>query len=130
MKPFKIAIVAIYSGLMLGTSLIPMEVDVPDPSFVSRIPPTWQNFLHLPLFARFAPLLLDGAKAWQLGKAKAVLLAAALTLGFGVFLELLQAPIPGRYPSHLDMLFNLLGGCIGIALYLGKEKARPERKSF
>ncbi len=130
MKSSKIAIIAIYSGLMLATSLIPMEVDVPDPSFVSRIPPTWQNFLHLPMFAIFALLLLDSAKALQLRKGQAVFWAVVLTLGFGFFLELLQAPIPGRYPSHLDMLFNLLGGCIGIALYMGKEKAMHGRSIF
>ena len=122
MKPRKIALILSYSGLMLGTSIIPMEVDVPDPSFVSRIPPTWQNVLHLPMFALFALLLLDAAKSLQLQKATTALLTAALALGFGVFLELLQMPIPGRYPSLADMLFNLLGACIGIALYVSKNK--------
>jgi VanZ family protein len=122
MKPHKIAIILMYTGLMLGTSIIPMEVGVPDPSFVSRIPPSWQNLLHLPMFALFALLLLDAAKSLQLHKSTTAALTVALALGFGVFLELLQMPIPGRYPSLTDMLFNILGACIGIALYVSKTK--------
>jgi VanZ family protein len=122
MKPHKIIAIIVYSGLMLATSLIPMEVDVSDPSFVSGIPSTWQNALHVPMFALFVFLLLDGTKPLSLQRGTRFLLAIALAIVFGIVLEIIQIPIPGRYPSLNDILFNLLGVGIGILTHMGKER--------
>jgi len=80
--------------------------------------PFWlQDLSHLPLFCGLAWLW-----SWFLGPPCS--LSSALTnkalllsLGYGIFNELIQAFIPQRFPSMGDLVMNSLGVTLGVYLH-------------
>ncbi|MBN37574.1 MAG: hypothetical protein CMI29_03835 [Opitutae bacterium] len=80
--------------------------------------PFWlQDLSHLPLFCGLAWLW-----SWFLGPPCS--LSSALTnkalllsLGYGIFNELIQAFIPQRFPSMGDLVMNSLGVTVGVYLH-------------
>ncbi len=73
------------------------------------LPPTWQNVLHIPLFAGLTLVL-----AWALPPDHRAWTVVALVLAslLGIVNELYQASVPGRYSSAGDVLLNVLGASL------------------
>ena len=80
--------------------------------------PFWlQDLSHLPLFCVLAWLW-----SWFLGppySLSSALMnkALLLSLGYGIFNELIQAFIPQRFPSMGDLVMNSLGVTLGVYLH-------------
>jgi VanZ family protein len=83
---------------------------------VSRVPPTFQNAMHVTLYAVLSILWLQ----WLGITGRASLPAQAATLtaifAFGTGLESLQLMVPGRYASLTDAGLNLIGTLAGAAI--------------
>jgi hypothetical protein len=114
----KITILIIYTLLLLGASLIPMDQEIEGLNFIIGLEPSIQNLLHIPAYAILSILLLQ-----VLGKR--LLLVIVVTIVFGIVNELIQLAIPGRYPSVIDVGLNIVGVVGGMLLYLWLERSRP-----
>lgn len=110
----------LYMLALFGLSSIPGVI--PDDSapvtqqVFNWVPPQVQNLLHIPVYGGLALLW-----CWYLGKwlrTKPVIIAAlVLTVGHGVFDEIHQSFVPGRYASLTDVLFNAIGACLGVLVF-------------
>ncbi|GAB6162459.1 hypothetical protein JCM12298_16180 [Desulfothermus naphthae] len=81
--------------------------------FFMDIKPSVQNFLHIPMFIFWVIFLNNprfNIKTLLINEKRKILFFGFL---FGVLLEVIQIPVPGRYGSLEDILFNLLGVTIG-----------------
>lgn len=85
--------------------------------FMADIDPQLQNLLHLPLFALLQYLWLRALAARGVRWAGLFAGSLLITLGYGVFDELHQYFVPGRYASLTDLLLNLTGALIGVLVY-------------
>lgn len=85
--------------------------------FMADIDPQLQNLLHLPLFALLQYLWLRGLAARGVRGAGLFAGSLLITFGYGVFDELHQYFVPGRYASLTDLLLNLTGALIGVLVY-------------
>ncbi|MEZ4526360.1 MAG: VanZ family protein [Desulfobacterales bacterium] len=81
--------------------------------FLAELKPQWQNLLHIPVYMLLAFLWLHCVRS-PYERSMAVFLYAN---GYGIFNELVQMMIPGRFFSLLDMLLNSLGVLLGIMLF-------------
>ncbi len=101
-------------------SSIPGEPSAQDPEFyvfVSWVPPTLQNLLHVPVFGALAWLWCWSLPAWMQDDRSISVLAFVLTAGYGVLDELHQAWVPGRYATWTDVSLNVIGAAIGLWVY-------------
>jgi VanZ family protein len=79
-------------------------------------PPALQNLAHLPLYG-----LLGLAWYWAFAsklrsQRAAVLVALCVSVGLGVVNEATQLFVLSRHFSALDLLFNVAGASLGVAL--------------
>ena len=114
-KGIILALFVVYSLLLVGSSLIPMDQAGQEGSMFSALKPNVQNVLHIPMMALFSFLLLSGFECFADFPRRGLLLGIALSIGFAVLLELIQVFVPGRYPSLMDMTLNIAGIGIGMA---------------
>jgi len=115
-RRIKIALLASYTLLLLGASLIPMDQEIEGLNFIIGLEPSIQNLLHIPAYAILSILLLQ-----VLGKR--LLLVIVGTIVFGIVNELIQLAIPGRYPGLLDIGLNTIGALVGIFLFRTFERS-------
>ena len=100
-------------GLIFVLSSIPGRVEEGMFRVLTELNPTWQNLLHIPIFGLVQYLWLRGfALIGKVGPAS-VALSFFFTLGYGVFDELHQYFVPGRYASFLDVLLDGCGAVLG-----------------
>ena len=93
--------------------------------FLVKLTPTIQNLLHIPAYIVLAILLLQIFQNYQIDGRRRnwlVLLCAGL---IGVFSEIVQIVIPGRYPGLLDIGLNLIGTLAGILIFHYLERVKP-----
>lgn len=106
-----------YSLLLILSALIPI---FPKSSshhlFIMDINSSLQNFLHVPMFVIWT-LLLKSPR-FNINRLIINDKGKIFVLGFlfGVLLEVIQIPIPGRFGSLEDILLNMLGVSIGCFL--------------
>lgn len=119
----------LYTTSMILTSLIPMDDSPNTPMFWSVMPPSLQNFLHVPMFIGFTYLL--GSLMEDLFK-KTNRIAIILIISFcmGTLLEMIQSFVPGRYPGLVDILLNLLGAVIGLLVIEGYKRFYEIKQKF
>ncbi len=101
-----------YMGLLYFGAIIAPGVGLSGHLLVQL--PVWLlDWAHAPSYGLLAILLTRGLqrRGWPLGYALAMAVTAAFA--FGLFTELRQGSVPGRYPSLGDLLVNAVG--IGIA---------------
>ena len=122
-KP-KIALLIVYVGFLVATSLVPMDRPIEGLEFVFAIKPTFQNLLHIPVFMVLAILWLQVFQPYEMSVSKKLVLAIVLSSSIGILTECIQMAVPGRYPSALDATFNILGSIVGVALYHKLDRSR------
>jgi len=101
-----------YMGLLYFGAIIVPGVGLSG-HFMVQLPVWLLDGAHAPGYGLLAVLLTRGLqrRGWPLGYALA--LAVPVAFGFGLFTELRQGSVPGRFPSFGDLLVNAVG--IGIA---------------
>ena len=86
-----------------------------DVGMVSRV---WDKAIHAAGYAVFGVLALRAAHGgWRDPLRGAVALAAAVTIGHGACVELLQTLVPWREGSVGDLAADAVGFAIGLAVY-------------
>ncbi len=119
----------IYTVCMLLTSLIPMKSSKSASPFWTKIDPSLQNLLHIPMFIVFVFICSQTCKdvSWCKGRMPLVILGAAIF--FSVAMEGLQIAVPGRYPSSTDIFLNIFGSAMGcLLLFIIKNKQKSGKK--
>jgi VanZ family protein len=74
------------------------------------------NILHIPAFTVLFFLWIWALKGLLLNLRNCYLCALAISILFGVFLEIYQTFVPGRYSSLSDILLNITGVLVGVIL--------------
>ena len=131
MKALRFAVPLAYMAAIYALSSIPDTQT--DPANLAEqalqwTPPTLQNLLHIPLYGGLAVswywALLTAKSASQ---ATRLLLMVALTIAYGVYDEVHQLSVPGRYGSVTDLILNTIGALVAAALIAMREKpTRPQ----
>jgi hypothetical protein len=121
LRPNRLAVFfpLVYMAGLFGLSSIPGEPTPQDPgvyTVVGWIPPQIQNLLHIPLFGGLAWLWSWSLQTWMKRGWLRYAAAFVLTAASGVFDELYQTTVPGRYGSLTDMGLNALGAVLAIWL--------------
>lgn len=112
----KIAITVSYIILILLSSAFPDYDIVP-----SRI----QNLMHIPAYFILTILLLQFYKNNRINGWKRITLALLSSMAVGLVGEMIQAFIPSRSPSIIDLIRNFAGSLAGIMLFHWVEKTKP-----
>lgn len=93
--------------------VIPTGIPTAPPSFEREILFTIAHLIFFGLTALFWCLALEK----ELSPTMALLIAALFLCSYGFVTELAQATVPGRSPQLGDILANITGIGIGLALY-------------
>lgn len=77
----------------------------------------WDKLIHVVLYCVFG-LLCQRAFHGGRGplRARPALLAWLLTVAYGAIDEWHQASVPGRFPSMVDWIADVVGGCVALVL--------------
>ena len=86
--------------------------------FLVDLDPQLQNLLHVPLFGLLQVLWLRALAKTGMASRCVVSTGLLICLAYGVFDEVHQMFVPGRYPSLLDVLLNFTGIVLGTLLFL------------
>jgi len=81
---------------------------------------------HFAAYVVLAFVLAVALDDWRLS-ARAVLGAAALSVGLGVAIELVQAPLPYRDCQLADALVDAAGAALGLAVFSASAGARARQ---
>ncbi len=107
----------LYMFMIFIMSSIPGNYEIIDHRFQIILNPTLQNFLHIPLFGFLAMLLIITFKRYSLKEGTCIGLSFVISMSYGVFDEVHQYFVPGRYLSLTDIYLNLLGVLVGMGVY-------------
>jgi len=108
-----------FAALLLVVSLLPApETGGPTPELLGVALDKW---VHAGGYGTLTVLL---ARARDSRTVAAVALVAALALGYGGGIELLQGLVPSRSTSLADMVANAVGVVVGGSVWLGLERRR------
>ena len=113
-------------GLMIAIFLfssIPGRSTGSGLAFLAGIEPKLQNLLHIPLFGLLQVLWLRaltklGRSGWH-----HILVCMSISLLYGLFDELHQMFVPGRYASLMDVFFNFIGVFLGTLIFMVWQKS-------
>lgn len=110
--------VAAVAGVIFVYSILIAPAAPPEPG------PLWDKKLHFAAYAALAATLAYATARSELGSTRRLLAIVGIAIGYGIAIELLQAPLPDRYFSYADMAANALGAILGLA-YLVVEARVP-----
>ena len=113
----KIIFLITYSLLILFGSFIPMDGASPTFRFFMAVKPAIQNLLHIPVFALLSIFLLQVLDGFGIENRKKKIISISALFAFGILSELIQIPVPGRYPGVMDMGLNIIGALLGIWIF-------------
>lgn len=111
--PFRWAIVVAVALVIFANSI----VFVPPTPPGAEPGPFWDKRLH---FAAYATLTLSLAYATarsDLEPPTRLMGVLFFAMGYGIAIELLQAPLPDRFFSYADLLANALGAVLGLVYF-------------
>jgi len=86
-------------------------------NILSDVPSLFQNFLHIPAFGVLTLLWIRILKTYRIRYRLAIMVGAGIALLYGAGLEIYQATVPGRFPSMVDLLLNLVGIFLSVLIY-------------
>lgn len=99
----------------------------PDGTAGGLLGPHWDKFLHALAYAVLAFVLAYATATWRPGSSRRVLAVLAVTIGYGVVIELVQAAVPYRYFSPLDMGANAAGALLVLGWFGLEARVRYRR---
>ncbi len=105
-----------YMAVLLILSVIPDTHSTENPLML--VPPSVQNLAHIPAYGLLAILWTFNLGGHGVARVQTVVMAGIIALLYGVFMELVQTVVPGRYPSVLDCFLNVAGILIATACYV------------
>jgi VanZ family protein len=100
-----------------AVSTIPMDGSATHFSFLMNLQPDIQNLLHIPVFGLLSYLWLLAFCKCSRPFIVCWTSALLITVIFGVFDEIHQMAVPGRYAGMLDILLNTIGAGLGIGVF-------------
>ncbi len=109
------ALIASYMGLLLFVAIQP-DTGSPD-DLMSIVHPTVANLLHVPAYGLLAWLWILSLRGRGVAKPRVVIVTLVVCALYGTATELVQAIVPGRFASVLDVLANIAGVLIVSAWY-------------
>ncbi|WP_372738482.1 VanZ family protein [Neptunomonas sp.] len=104
-----------YMGLIFILSSVPGDKTTPDTLLEQSliwITPNVQNLLHIPLFFGLALTWTYALKKHMKSNYLNLFTAFFLSILYGIFDELHQTQVPGRYGSISDLILNVLGAAL------------------
>lgn len=96
-------------------------------NFIQNISPGLQNLLHVPLFGMLTLLWFFTLVEYKLEIRQATLWAGVVTVVYGIFDEIHQFFVPGRYPGLGDVLLNCLGVFV-VSFYIHRSRIRKPKR--
>ena len=114
-----------YMVVLFVFSSIPVDLSAPpEDQGLFSLPQFWQNALHIPAFALLC--FLWAAALYQRKRAlgRSLLLAIGITIAYGIFDEVHQYYVPGRFMGLMDVGLDGLGALVGASGYFGFRKWR------
>lgn len=114
-----------YMGVLLLVSAIPGGTPHGghDDTLLGMIPPIVQNVLHIPAYGLLVLLWIRTLQTRGVAPRPRLLGATLAAAGFGAAMEVVQAWVPGRFPSAGDFLLNLAGVLLVAGIF--RLAARP-----
>ena len=112
--------------VLYALSSLPGAVDIDDapPSPIAWVPPALQNLLHLPAYALLGWLWFRALASHRWTPRLILLASFVLASLYGVFDELHQMTVPGRFASLTDLAANVAGSAIGAGFAMCRHGAR------
>ena len=106
-----------YMLIVFTLSSIPMDRQIEGLNFLINLDSDIQNLLHIPLFGCLAVLWIKALERYNIRYSNIVFRTLTITILFGMFDEIHQYFVPGRFASFMDMLLNIMGSLFGVAAY-------------
>ncbi len=120
-------VLIVYMGVLTGLALAPMDSYAWPPRFLVDISPNLQNLMHIPCFGLLALISLQTFMVGDKRHRALIFIAVGIgTVLFSGILEAAQAFVPGRYASLSDLIFNVVGIVVVLALWQGREIVNRE----
>lgn len=98
-------------------SSIPGNARIGQSWLLTDLQPSVQNFLHIPLYGLLQWLWMRAFQKPERSGAAVIGLAALIVGVYGIFDEIHQAFVPGRYASAQDVLLNIVGMFCAALIY-------------
>jgi len=117
--PVVLAVAIALMAIIAVLSLLPGNPQPGDAEIiwlVSRVPPTFQNAMHVTLYTLLSILWFRWLAITGRGSLPARAATLIIIVAFGTGLEFLQLMIPGRYASLTDAGLNLIGTVTGATI--------------
>jgi VanZ family protein len=105
----------VYMILLGCGTIISPGVGIPG-QVITLLPQATLNVLHLPAYGVLTWLLTSGLRGWAWPRHVALCAGGSAAFVFGVWMEIVQAFVPGRVVDIGDVWFNTMG--IGTAVLL------------
>jgi len=86
--------------------------------------PRWHNFAHVPAYALLTWLSWRALRTAQWRGSSAIIGAVLVAFGYGIFDEVHQYFVPGRFLSATDALLNGVGCMLALGWILFRRRAR------
>ena len=106
-----------YMLMVFMLSSIPMDRQIEGLNFLINLDSDIQNLLHVPLFGCLSVLWIKALERYNIRYSKIVFWTLTITILFGMFDEVHQYFVPGRFASFMDMLLDIMGSLFGVAAY-------------
>ncbi|MDY0131688.1 MAG: VanZ family protein [Desulforegulaceae bacterium] len=113
----KIKFPILFMILIFIESSIPLDGSSASPEFLMKLDPNIQNMLHIPLYAFLCILWLYSFQSLGFSFRKNIFFSFSITSIYGIFDEIHQTFIPGRYGGLTDVLLDVTGAFLGIILF-------------
>ncbi|MFB6068661.1 MAG: VanZ family protein [Halobacterium sp.] len=115
-----LAVLAVAAVILVGSV-------VAVPGSVSSSTPWWDEVAHLVAYAAFASVLAYATAGWRDRPYRRAGVVVGVAVGYGVLVELVQAPIPSRRFSRADAVVNAAGALLVILWFVAERRIRYAR---
>jgi len=103
--------------VIAAVSSVPGSSSADAAGLLDWVPPSWQNALHLPVYALLGFLWMDALASFGCRRSVAGITAAVIATSYGIVDEVHQYFVPGRTASITDALVNAVGASL-VLLYV------------
>jgi VanZ family protein len=110
--------------LIFIESSIPLDGSSASPDFLMELDPKIQNLLHIPLYGFLCLMWLHSFKISGLSLRKNIFFSLSITSFYGVFDEIHQSFVPGRYGGLTDVLLDITGAFLAVIFILALKKIK------